>query len=223
MKITLWQQFSSNHSNGFTLVGVFPSVAQAKKAYQRIDKLLKAIDKWRTAHPDDYRYDFLTPPEKRIAATYEIDWEEPTENVSIRQFQAIIEIDAFVDSWTRRAPYELLLQAFGADVAGWDNQEQSDDLSEPSIYRAQISATAKTEAEAIALTQTLQEKLRQENLKQFNIFAGTRISNDGLQIRIENLAMRHIQFFAGIVQDLETVCDNVHYTLLKQVMNQSEM
>lgn len=222
MKVTLWQQFSSNHSNGFTLVGVFPSAAQANKAYQRIDKLLKAIDKWRDVHPDDYRYETLTPPEKRIAATYDIDWEEPTENVSIQQFQAIIEIDAPADSWTRRTPYELLLQAFGADVAGWDDQEQGDDLSEPSIYRAQISATAKSEAEASALAQSLQEKLTQENLKQFNIFAGTRIIADGLHIRIENLAMREIQFFAGLVRDLEAACEDVHYTLLKQAMNEDE-
>lgn len=222
MKIRLWQQFSSNHSNGFTLIGIFPSVEKANKAYQRLDKLLKAIDKWRDAHPDDYRYDLLTPPEKRIAATYDIDWEEPTENVSIQQFRAVVEIDAFVDSWTRRTPYELLLQAFGADVAGWDNQEQDDDLSEPRIYRAQINATAKSEAEAAALTQALQEKLRQENLKEFNIFAGTRIIADGLQIRIENLAMREIQFFAVIVQDLEAACENVHYTLLKTALEEDE-
>jgi hypothetical protein len=223
MKLTVWQQFSSNHSNGFTLVGVFPSAAKAQKAYTRIDKLLKAIDLWREKFPDDYRYEHLSRPEQKVAAKYNIHWSEPTENVGVRQYQTVVEIEASADSWTRRAPYEQLLQKFGAHVAGWDNQEQGDELSEASIFRAQITAKAKNEDDATALVLRLQEKLRDLNVKEFNIFSKASVSSNGAAILLQNLSVRRIQFFEEIIGELEAMCSEVRYELRKAELNEGEM
>ena len=183
----LWQQFSSNHSNSFTLVGIFPSVTKAEKAFKVIEKLLNDIDKWREKHPDDYSYESMTPPEEKISEKYDIDWPEPTENVSVRQFRTIVELDAPADSWTRRAPYEQLLEIFGADVAGWDGAEQGDELSDASIFRARITAKAKSEEEAVSLVKSLTEKIRAANEKEFQIYAKTSVSSDRLVVRVDNL------------------------------------
>jgi hypothetical protein len=46
MKISVWQQFSSNHSTGFTVVGKFSSPEAAQKAEVDLDKVLGQIEKW---------------------------------------------------------------------------------------------------------------------------------------------------------------------------------
>jgi hypothetical protein len=222
MKLMVWQQFSSNHSNGFTLVGIFPSVVKAEKAFKRIEKLLNEIDKWREEHPDDYRYERMTAPEEKIAGKYNIDWPEPTENVSVQQFQAIVEIDAPGDSWTRRAPYEQLLQIFGANVAGWDGEDQGDEVSEASIFRAKITAKAKSEDEAASLATSLEETLKAENERKFQIFKKASVSSDGLEITIGSLSLREIQFFGSLVQELEAACGNVEYAFQKEVLGEGE-
>jgi hypothetical protein len=223
MKLSIWQQFSSNHSNSFTLVGVFPSAAKAEKAFKRIDTLLKAIDTWREKHPDDYTYELMSEPEEKIAEQYDIDWGDPTENVRIQQYRHIIEIDAPADSWTRRRPYEVLLQAFGGDVAGWDGQDQGDEISEARIFRAEITAKASSDSDASTLALALAEMLKTENAKEFDIYQKASVRSEGSEIRIENLSLRRIQFFAAVVADLEAVCRDVRYRLQKYALDDEEM
>ena len=43
MKISIWQQFSSNHSANFELVGQFPTVEEAEKAYAILLDILTVI------------------------------------------------------------------------------------------------------------------------------------------------------------------------------------
>jgi hypothetical protein len=53
MKLTLWQQFASNHSNSFTLVGVFPTPEDAQAAAERLRKFLNHYIEWYKLHPDE--------------------------------------------------------------------------------------------------------------------------------------------------------------------------
>ena len=43
MKLSIWQQFSSNHSNTFTVVGEFPTKTEALSAANKLRQLLEAI------------------------------------------------------------------------------------------------------------------------------------------------------------------------------------
>jgi hypothetical protein len=52
MKLTLWQQFASNHSNSFTLVGVFPTPEDARLAADMLREFLSQYMAWVKAHPD---------------------------------------------------------------------------------------------------------------------------------------------------------------------------
>jgi hypothetical protein len=48
MKISLWQQFSSNHSSKFTVVGRFQSAEAAEEVGERFRTLFVSIDEWLT-------------------------------------------------------------------------------------------------------------------------------------------------------------------------------
>jgi hypothetical protein len=46
MRVSMWQGFSSNHSAGFTIVGVFKSPAEAEAAAARLNGLVRAMADW---------------------------------------------------------------------------------------------------------------------------------------------------------------------------------
>ncbi|QPC83692.1 hypothetical protein G4Y79_04735 [Phototrophicus methaneseepsis] len=46
MKLSIWQEFSSNHSADFTVVGAFESVSAAEQAAANIQKILDRIEAW---------------------------------------------------------------------------------------------------------------------------------------------------------------------------------
>ncbi|MEO8610285.1 MAG: hypothetical protein ABI690_20485 [Chloroflexota bacterium] len=52
MKISFWQQFSSNHSASFTVVGVFENRDQAYKAWAELKQILETIEKWHLENPE---------------------------------------------------------------------------------------------------------------------------------------------------------------------------
>src|SRR5258706_3866109 len=50
MRVSLWQQFSSNHSAGFSLVAEFKSIEEAEKAHSAILAIISAIAKYYEEH-----------------------------------------------------------------------------------------------------------------------------------------------------------------------------
>ncbi len=76
MKLSIWQQFSSNHSASFTVVGQFETIEQANTAAEELRKLIREIGAWREAHPDTHPYDLepLTPPEEAARERFGIPW-----------------------------------------------------------------------------------------------------------------------------------------------------
>src|SRR5690348_11182422 len=85
MRISIWQQFSSNNSSYFTLVGEFTDPEQALRAASELSRLLIGIGKWyeqpenRAARnaisPPRYGTDQpLSPIEAEFAAKYNIEW-----------------------------------------------------------------------------------------------------------------------------------------------------
>jgi hypothetical protein len=83
MRLSIWQQFSSNHSASFTVVGVFPSPEEATKAAHALNEILSQIETW---YDRDKRLaltvgDYLheewpepTPPERAIGEQYGVEW-----------------------------------------------------------------------------------------------------------------------------------------------------
>lgn len=52
MRLSLWQQFSSNHSAHFTVVGVFETLDEAQKAVVELHQIFETIEKWHRENPE---------------------------------------------------------------------------------------------------------------------------------------------------------------------------
>jgi hypothetical protein len=79
MHISIWQQFSSNHSSMFWVVGTFNTIQDARSAYDAIRQMLFAIDQWHREHPEEAwkarRTSFeALPPEKEYAEKFTVLW-----------------------------------------------------------------------------------------------------------------------------------------------------
>ncbi len=85
MEISVWQQFSSNHSGSFRIVGVFDTPQDAEKAAAEIKSILEKIQQWHDSNPEkaEVLYDQWAegnwPPElseieKELAKQYQLRW-----------------------------------------------------------------------------------------------------------------------------------------------------
>lgn len=82
MKISIWQQFSSNHSNNFTVVGEFATEEDAAHAAIKLREIFRQIlqsDKNRIVGYDKKRkkfdYDKPTRIERKYAKTFDMKWD----------------------------------------------------------------------------------------------------------------------------------------------------
>ncbi|MFN8373818.1 MAG: hypothetical protein U0694_13200 [Anaerolineae bacterium] len=81
MHLTLWQQFSSNHSAWFTVVGQFQDTTAALKAAAELRHILAVIAAWNEAHPELQEMrrsgDFPPPtePEVQFSKQYGVAWD----------------------------------------------------------------------------------------------------------------------------------------------------
>jgi hypothetical protein len=135
MKVTRWQQFSSNHSAEYTIVGVFDSVDEAKEATEAIRTMVTEIRQW-TAQNETLLQDLdskPTPIENHYAQKYNIDWVEsidwlqydyqqkfrefyrrnPQDNIS--QYRNLVFVTDPGDSVTKQTGHQFanLVKAFG--------------------------------------------------------------------------------------------------------------
>ncbi len=75
MRISIWHQFASNHSNEFSIVGTFETVEAAQKAYAELREMLREIAEWYHYNPLDY--DLLSPAEEHFAQHFGVEWLSP--------------------------------------------------------------------------------------------------------------------------------------------------
>ncbi len=84
MKISIWQQWASNHSTRFTVVGTFASAAEATKTANELKRLVTKIAQWLESNDYfnggeywDKNPDMpLSPPEIEISETYNVEWSQ---------------------------------------------------------------------------------------------------------------------------------------------------
>jgi hypothetical protein len=74
MRVSIWQQFASDNSNSFVVVGHFETVAAAQHVAFELDRLLRAIATWHEQHPDGWQGE-PSPPEVEAAQHYGVAWE----------------------------------------------------------------------------------------------------------------------------------------------------
>jgi hypothetical protein len=130
MHISIWQQWASNHSGGFTLVGVFETPKAAERAKDEICKLLQAIRNEHYGEPVDaplYNDTKVLPPsisvEQQIARHFDIEWPHHVEWVddgeffgddTITQVGSIVFVHAYSWAFQGPSPLDIIMDRLGA-------------------------------------------------------------------------------------------------------------
>jgi hypothetical protein len=90
MKLTIWQQFSSNHSGNYTIVGIFATSDDAKHAGKEIRTIVQQIsnyisENWETVHASRD----VSEIEKTIAQKYGFVWEQSIDWLHFKKTQVM--------------------------------------------------------------------------------------------------------------------------------------
>ncbi len=162
MRVSIWQQWASNHSVWFSVVGTFSDYETATAAATEIRLSLQQIqDYWKQIKLEDQREwdnETLSPPEEAIKQHYGIEW-HPVDwykYSSVREVDDPISvIDRFVvfsnpigDTRIGPRPITYLLERLGASVAAFCEGSGTDPDSVLFAYITFV-APAKTHANEI--------------------------------------------------------------------------
>jgi len=147
MRISIWQQFSSNHSGGFTVVGTFKSSAEANAAASEIRRLLQGLADWYSDPANlkaleeglEWNEVPFAPIERQFMAKYKIseanwtwredgiDWIREPEDVD--KALSIAENRVFVtnpdNTWQGAEPMNILLEQLGTEQVVSDSDAYS--------------------------------------------------------------------------------------------------
>jgi len=134
MRISIWQQFSSNNSSDFTVVGEFASSQLALTAVAEISRLLRELGEWYEQPENRAALDSIRPPRRGVnqpltpieiefSQKYQIDWGQAIDwmRQSAWERDAIIAMDRFVVisnlsvaySWMGCHPIDNLIERLG--------------------------------------------------------------------------------------------------------------
>jgi|GEM_PF-5536118 len=121
MKLSIWQQFASNHSNGFTVVGKFDSEKEASKVATRLKEILEAIYLQSIGYGDiepvqaelDYGKEF------DIEWTKHLDWINTDEIDHVLQFnQYVVISDYHGSTWHGTLYIDQIMAKLASNVYG---------------------------------------------------------------------------------------------------------
>ena len=132
MKVSIWQQFSSNHSAAFTIIGRFETTEQAQQAEATLRDMFQQIQDWIGKHPTDAahhqtHWDTPSPVENKLNAPYQIDWIPSLMEWFVNRYEdgrihdALGRYDNFIflgesNTWSGGSPLHELLPKLGADI-----------------------------------------------------------------------------------------------------------
>lgn len=78
MKVSIWQQFASNHSNNFTVVGQFASTNEAEVAYHQVrDVIRQLIESYKANPTDTWKYSPVEGERVRYPTSVELTVFQP--------------------------------------------------------------------------------------------------------------------------------------------------
>lgn len=212
MHISIWQQFSSNHSGIFRAVGVFASEDKALSASHSLKTLLLRILSWYQEHnaisgdPEG-----VTPVEHAIAEELGIQWAEGMDWISygstpdavtgaVKQYDRLIEISILEQTWNTRRVFIVLLQRLGASItAGWD-RESIETTRDATWVEMTLSCSVADALTAAKLYDTWKERLRFGH-----------IQRDGLHLRFENIPVEPQITLDLLASVRESQCTEIDY------------
>jgi hypothetical protein len=142
MRVSIWRQFSSNHSNSFVVVGKFATPEQAQQVAEQLRADIKTVnDFWNSLSEADYetwhalRATKPTPPEEALKAKYGlwatdgdgnprgIEWLDfgIVENLAnvVQVYRELVFIENAFETNDGQRPFDTILMRLGGQVAYW--------------------------------------------------------------------------------------------------------
>lgn len=135
MKLTLWRQFSSNHSAHYTVVGQFATAEQAQSIKAELVAMLSEVGAWWgqwefqeafQIFQDHYEYPpVLTPPEEAIKARYQLRgykvpldwcWDIEAATLAVQTVKDMVIVDSPVETWGKPYAFVEFMQYRGGNV-----------------------------------------------------------------------------------------------------------
>lgn len=116
MKLSIWQQFSSNHSNSFTVVGKFKTVEEAQKAEQEFHTIIKAIKEAHVRAGEN-----VSDRERTMGNYYGFEWTKHLDWAD-NTYQAVafdnyvMVSDMFVQTWLGAMFVDLIMERLGGEI-----------------------------------------------------------------------------------------------------------
>jgi len=125
MRVTVWEQFSGNHSSSYAIVGRFISDEQAALAEEKVNKLLSAVEAERNEGTEG-----LTVAELEVAENLGIAWYDDGIEMHLEADLQINRIDRDLilnrahPTWENPVHLRELLEALGASHICQSQYEQ---------------------------------------------------------------------------------------------------
>jgi hypothetical protein len=218
MRISLWQQFSSNHSANFNIVGKFESPERAEAVANELRYILKTIANYWQQYDNKERLtvenslienEVLTPPEMHFKDKYQVGWTQyfgtnkayPLDWVhgewaveGVRVFRNIVYVRPPGDTWAGPKPFDAIMEKLGGHLAVW--QEVGEGGLAVSI---QFSAPNPNIAEAIdrQITRYVHSGVGFLRLPGFENSMEGQFHRDKLKMKFQNVYL----FWAGLDLD----------------------
>lgn len=158
MRISVWQQFSSNNSARFTIVGMFKSPEMAKSAAETVEDVLKQIEDWHQANPEEAAkiwedHSLISDVEKKLGEKFGLKWDRPvwwTNNYNMRVEDRVVIIKQNWSADSGAHPIDTLLERLGAAVIVDGDAIEHDDVREIEQVTVSCYAPDKPTADTIA-------------------------------------------------------------------------
>jgi hypothetical protein len=127
MRVSLWQQFSSNHSARFTIVGSFDTSTKADSAADELRHILRVIGDWYQLHPElgeQWNSGDLpapTEPEMQFSHQYGVDWGKTSidwfRQAQVTTFNELVFLDhSHRETYAQAFPFNAIMAKLGGKV-----------------------------------------------------------------------------------------------------------
>ncbi len=156
MRISIWQQFSSNHSADFTVVGVFQSPEQAIHCADAITDVLKSIhnaQKERESQ-EQVQSETITAVEIELSKQWDVEWNHSTLDWAWEYNYAIRHLDNYVfienvegETWCGAKSMDQLVVRLGGTPIVQEEETGNFIMSDVSFTATDESIALEIEAE----------------------------------------------------------------------------
>lgn len=208
MKLSIWQQFSSNHSANFMVVGEFESAEWAEVVADELRLMLADISAWWSRFGDwDDRSRIedavkesggLCPPEIRYKAQFGIekwgkgsrgvsDWmQSPRASEAISTFGNLVIVNPSSDTWMGPPPFDEILRNLGGKNIAADCENYDD------TYFAMNLKCVTPEAQAILAE--VRVRTEDQRGRKFIILPGLQMTRGEISREGSKIQLKHYQF-----------------------------